>query len=98
MKDKFKEYMKDIQGMDRIELILDLYKEDKITKDQALVLIVNDKQIKEEPQIHWKSSIGSTITNTPYVYPTTTVTTPYVHTTPTTNPYTTTYSDSGTIS
>jgi len=75
--------MKDIQGMDRIELILDLYKEDKITKDQALVLIVNDKQIKE-PTINWNANAIAT-------YPTTT--TPYIYTAPD-NPYTTTYTGS----
>ena len=40
---KFTEYAKNLRGMERIELVLDLLIEKKITKDQATVLIANDK-------------------------------------------------------
>lgn len=77
-KDNFAEYAKELEGMDRIELILDLLVDKKITKDQAVVLIANDKQIKDKDvktnPIDWWS--GSTLVNSPY-YPTTT-TTPYI--------------------
>lgn len=53
MKDKFEEYVKELQGMERLELILDLLVDRKITKAQATILIVNDKQFKEEP-IKWE--------------------------------------------
>jgi hypothetical protein len=48
MKDKLKQYINDVKGMDRIELVLDLLVDGKITKAQAVVLIANDKLIKTE--------------------------------------------------
>jgi len=49
-KDNFAEYAKELEGMDRIELILDLLVAKKITKNQAVVLIANDKQIKDKEE------------------------------------------------
>jgi hypothetical protein len=46
---KFKDYIKELQGMERITLILDLLVDKKITKEEAVVLIANDKQIKDAP-------------------------------------------------
>lgn len=98
--DNFAEYAKELEGMDRIELVLDLLVDKKITKDQAVVLIANDKQIKEKPvktedsvkyPNWWNTPGAGTITTTPYVtnpssYPTTT------------NPYTITTTSSGYVS
>jgi len=67
--DNFAEYAKALEGMDRIELVLDLLIEKKITKDQAVVLIANDKQIKgkeveETVYPNWWNPGAGTITTT----------------------------------
>ena len=72
MKKDFKAYIEKLEGMDRIELILELFKEDKITIDQAVVLIANDKVVNTTP--NWNNS---GITYTPSINYGNTTTTPY---------------------
>lgn len=77
---KLEEYLDDVKGMDRIELVLDLLVDGKITKAQAVVLIANDKIIKDndKPTLvkDWWNS-GSATTTTPCVP----LNQPYYHTT-----------------
>lgn len=82
MKKDFKEYLEKLEGMDRIELILDLLVDKKINKDQAVVLISGDKSVNIPPKI--------TITQPTWTYGSsgTNITNPYLGNTTLTSTYT----------
>jgi hypothetical protein len=83
---KFKEYIKELQGMERITLILDLLVDKKITKEEAVVLIANDKQIKDTPTKDvYPTILQDTWVTNPYIHTGTSAATTYADTTVTTN-------------